>query len=184
VVTNAARIDMREWTRSPVECNVISYDSLLEDTPLDSTAHSHSRHLIQNCAQNAYSMLFIEDTTTNPSFSNSSLRWTCRHDRVCPVPNQSGDSDMHQAILHHNLLDTIPNPTSVLQQYEQSLWATFHLQFSMLRSYYHLRAILRHANHQTVFRYIKPGSSILSFMCCPMMGVHGFGHDLINLKWF
>jgi hypothetical protein len=116
VVTNAARIAMREWIRSPVECNVISYDSLLEDTPL----HSHSRHLIQNCAQNAYSMLFIEDTTTNPSFSNSSLRWTCRHDRVCPVPNQSGDSDMHQAILHQNLLDTIPNPTPVLQQYEQA----------------------------------------------------------------
>jgi hypothetical protein len=54
----------------------------------------------------------------------------------------------------------------------------------MLKSYYHWRAIIRHANHQTVFRYIKPGSNILSLMYCPMMGVDGFWHDLINLKWF
>jgi len=113
-------IALEEWIRSPVECNVISYDSPLEDTPLDSTAGSHSRHYAaRNCAQNAYSMLFIETTTTHPSFSNSSLRWPCRHERVRPVSNQPRDSDPHHAIIHHKLLDTVPKPGPHIAKYER-----------------------------------------------------------------
>ncbi len=176
-------IALEEWIRSPVECNVISYDSPLEDTPLDSTAGSHSRHYAaRNCAQNAYSMLFIETTTTHPSFSNSSLRWPCRHERVRPVSNQPRDSDPQNAIIHHKLLDTVPNPAPISQSTNECMgnlpFAIFYAQELLSPARHHL------TRQPNGLRYIKPGSSILSLMCCPTMVVRCFWHNLISFKWF
>ncbi len=120
-----------------------------------------------------------------------------QHIQAFPIPPYDGPVGTSGSARFQISLAT---PTPIMPSFIISFWIQFRNPAPISQStnecmgnlpfaIFYAQELLSPARHHLTrqpngLRYIKPGSSILSLMCCPTMVVRCFWHNLISFKWF